>query len=521
MNIRRVFGKKFMSLSHFDNTYPTVGVVLVSGSNGAGKTAMAVEAPAFAIWGKTLRDCDPWQGDDGEVGVELADGTVIRRIRSGGKTRLDFNGRDFESSSKAQEAVIATYGDFETWRRTATFSVSDAAYFSEATDSERKRLLENLLGLDRFDKAYATARDEANTLSATIAGTEARVTLLEEKVQGLQARLEELSTLAVASPPPPGLELERSKLSDEARETRAEYDTLLALSGDYARKMGEKSALLSQAARAKSGTCPTCGQAVTDKCVIDEATLRAEHTTLTGEKQRIQTSLVQVEARLKSIRDRQAELAQIAATSAQAAKQAAEVDAVRQKVQAELALDTSRLQDAYDSLAQNRKDFAVLQVVVQTLGTRGVRSLILGKALEGLNAAANVWMSRLAPGVTLTFSSQTERKSGAVADVISFNIYGLANGKGYKALSAGQRARVDLAVLLGLADLSGGVGADTLFMDEVFDRLDQEGVAAVVRVLGELALNRPVVVITHSMDLAERLPTIAKLRVGDGKIRLA
>jgi DNA repair exonuclease SbcCD ATPase subunit len=136
------------------------------------------------------------------------------------------------------------------------------------------------------------------------------------------------------------------------------------------------------------------------------------------------------------------------------------------------------------------------------LGLRGVRSQVLAKALPGVEAAANAWLSRVAGGdVSLSLSATSELKGGGEVEKIGLSLKGLAGGHGYRAASGGQRRRVDVALLLALADIAGAARArapETLWMDEIFDCLDEDGTTAVAGLLEELSRNRTVLVITHA-----------------------
>jgi predicted MPP superfamily phosphohydrolase len=59
----------------------------------------------------------------------------------------------------------------------------------------------------------------------------------------------------------------------------------------------------------------------------------------------------------------------------------------------------------------------------------------------------------------------------------------------------------------------------TLWFDEVFDVLDEDGVTAVCATLEELAAERCVVVITHNPVVIEQLPNAAHLRMERGVAR--
>lgn len=172
---------------------------------------------------------------------------------------------------------------------------------------------------------------------------------------------------------------------------------------------------------------------------------------------------------------------------------------------------------AQDTLRAASIEVGILRAVREVLGLRGARARVLAEALRGLESVANGWMSRLfSHGAALRLSATSELKSGAVVGAIGLEVEGVGQG-GYRSLSGGERRRVDVALLLALAEvasLAAGSTPGTLFIDEVFDALDAEGIAAVQRELGALASDRCVVLISHSPDLVRDLKAVARVTFG-------
>jgi DNA repair exonuclease SbcCD ATPase subunit len=130
-------------------------------------------------------------------------------------------------------------------------------------------------------------------------------------------------------------------------------------------------------------------------------------------------------------------------------------------------------------------------------------------------------MSILLPGVTVAIDAETMLKSGAVVEKIGVIIRGLTHDDGYAGCCGGERRRIDLALLLALAEIAssrsdGTLG--TLFLDEVFDTLDADGIGAAIQCLETIADHRCVVVITHSDELLYGLVNADKYIVCDGGI---
>ena len=124
--------------THID--LPERGTVLITGVNGSGKSS-CVEAVSTALWNETLRGTFPWQ-ERGLVSV-TTEGLFVQRSRKGKSQHLNFNrlgtnATNYDTPTKAQEALALQVGDLTTWARTHVFSASDANNFTSASD--RKRL---------------------------------------------------------------------------------------------------------------------------------------------------------------------------------------------------------------------------------------------------------------------------------------------------------------------------------------------------------------------------------------------
>ena len=101
------------------------------------------------------------------------------------------------------------------------------------------------------------------------------------------------------------------------------------------------------------------------------------------------------------------------------------------------------------------------------------------------------------------------------------DVVGIGDDKGYKALSGGQRRRIDVAILLGLAELARAAShtsRSTVFFDEVFDSLDEEGVSLVSSVIEEMGEERSVVVISHSPDFVAGLSPCMHVSIKKGEV---
>ena len=552
---------KLLELTNFmrhDSTkleFPQRGVVLVTGLNGAGKSSLT-EAVAWACFGETLRKKPPFRKDVSAkapciASVTTYDGLVVERSRKGSTTKLDWRGAEepvkslsvqefagFATTTKAQDGLESMIGGFDAWRASHAFSSSDAARLTQATDKERKLLLEHL-ALDgaKFDAALQRCRAEQKGVASKLSELTTKLARAQERLAAAQHSKESSEKILASLPEsvPLGdssklVQLRRAErvLLEEAQEMRGEA---VRRRGSVARGDGELDVLERQLRKlGDSGSCDACGQPIPaamreglrGKIAARRSHLEQLRRDADADAEGYQASMRDAETRLQTLRT------QIAALDAEV-KRSSQVSTARAINEAEISKAARTVAEAKAALAEAeqeapalQKQHALLEAAEQVLGLRGVRAAILARTLKSIELAINAWLPRLAGAhLKVKLTPSVETKAGTVSDSIGFEVEGAGEGYGYQASSGGERRRIDIAVLLALSDVAcaaRGKAPGTLFLDEVLDALDEEGVEAVAQVLQELGRERPVVVISHNPELAMRLPQALKWNVEAGKV---
>ena len=525
---------------------PATGIVVITGPNGAGKST-ALEAVAEAVWGKALRGESLWRaGEQGDIRVTLADATVYRRVRNkrGAVTAtVETDGEVVQAqTTTAANKLAATAGSLSSWARTSVFSSAEADRFSSATDAERKRLIEEVMGVGVFDSAHKLALAEAAKAQTNLFSAQSTCNAQRQRIAGMEMGIAPLEEALAAGPAlheqlanPAELELRASDLDRAAATALA---TLRTLNGNRDDLRGEHTRALTMArastARADKlaalGECPTCGQTVPDAL---KAAAAAEAT-----RQRVAAEVVQIEVG-EDVADLDTRIADLTAEREQYGRDggayrrtAAEIRqqlAARQReaqardaaqgrldaLRADITAERDKLEQLEASSGDLRDAVAVADAVVKVLSTKGIRAHLSARMLAAVQHTANGWLALLSGGrMTLELSATKELKSGGTSDAISLSVAVDGGGSSYKAMSGGERRRIDVALLLGLAEVvsaAQGGAAGTMFFDEAMDALDEQGVANTAAALAKLASDRCVVVITHSDALAAALPAVKRL----------
>lgn len=521
---------------------PPVGLVLITGQNGAGKSTF-VEAVSYAAWGKTLRGTDPRRaGSAGSVRIHTGFGMeLVRSWTHSMRTQLEVAhdkaeaSWQFDTTSKAQDHVTGVLGEWDTWRRSCAFSSVDDLSFATASDAERKRLLESLIGLSRFDRALEACRVDLRVVSLEVASAKGALVRVQvartEATQGLEA----LEVMAAQAAPQAdlaslkarlevvegNLETREQNFHDEGRAKWAAWIT----EQEYKAKIKR---LEAQIRDLEGDACPTCDQVWPDKDTRDVKRFGLQHDL---KELRDNPPRGPDERRYKAAEQALDDCRKAAANLKAELRQAEQAIARHNEAQALVKEAKLRLIDMEDEedAARTRLESAEylarhLEVTDTVLGTKGARAHMLADALAGLEGVANLWLERIArvdAPLKLRLSPYTEKKTGGTADAISMEVEGAGGGRGYRAASGGERRRIDVAIMLALAEVAqraDGRVAPTMFFDEVFDSLDVAGVEAVAQALDQLAQDRCVVVMSHSVDLISHLVPDLRIHVVDGRI---
>lgn len=510
MKVKSIKLENFMSHDSFSVDLPETGIVVITGANGKGKSSL-IEAIPAALWDKTLRG-SKWFRPDGEskVTIELDQGTYTRkRVGNSSKVTLEHRSDQFDTATKAKETIESEVGNFDTWRRTCVFSSQDSHHFSLATDSERKRLLEVLLGLDAFEEAYKEAKSDLKLVNSKAIGASNVKAVTEAKIE---AKRDAISRIKPSKKP---------VIKGESKEIE-----LLQLRGKLEAMVKEKESLTKpyteaaiEARRARkgfetaksSGVCPTCGHKLKDLDPEHLNKLEQEAIALEDKAVELQEKISCVQKEIsalnKTIQPIQYAHKVWEDSSKERAMWAKHNQALKEEVKKfgkELKALEKELEYQNDTFISFVHKANILEQSIKVLGTKGVRSLMLGSAIAALEESSNSWLSEIFPGVSLKLSTLQDSKNGSF-DKVSLNISGLPHNFGYKASSGGQRRRLDIALLLALSDLVRGDSDtnSTLFFDEVTDALDVDGIESVSSVLNRISLNRCVVLITHNPEVVD------------------
>ncbi|MBE9506937.1 MAG: SMC family ATPase, partial [Chloroflexi bacterium] len=211
----------FMCYRQAELDFAGIHVACLAGANGAGKSAL-LDAITWALWGKSRakRDDELIHLGEDEMVVELTFGLgeqnyrVLRRRKSGkrGSSLLDFQVQDdgrwrslAESGIRATQEKIERVMrlDYDTFINSAFLRQGRADEFTIKTPAERKRVLGDILGLDRWEVYEGQAKERLRAIQTEMEVIDLRLREIEDELarrpehelelQAAQAAVEELS----------------------------------------------------------------------------------------------------------------------------------------------------------------------------------------------------------------------------------------------------------------------------------------------------------------------------------------
>lgn len=526
MRVRSVAMENFACyIKRAEVVLPETGLVLVTGPNGSGKSTIA-NAFSMGGWAKMIRGNYPWRrGTRGEVELHT-DELTVRRIRTASdKPQLEIDGEACDTQQKGQPILDRLLGPYAVWRKTRIFKSRDADQFSGAGDADRKKLIEAILGNDRFDVALKGCRDTLRPLSDARSREAADLALCVSRLEGEGKRLldarEVLAGLPATKPGESAADL-RERLQERTKAVAAlrEEARKLARAGDAA--TAQATVASERLNRLDVDECPECGRPGIPAELLLRLRREVEVGRTTSKKEKA-AALIRLEQLNKEgtdldedIRALQKKLATNEAEERQR-RQTEEQRAKSQKIISGANETIDKLDSQIDALELKVRakvhEISVLGACETVLGLRGVRAHILNATLASVERLTNRWLSAITDGAIAVRLVST-------ADAIALTVEG-AGGGAYEDCSDGQARAIDISLMLGLglvADLAHGQDPGSTVFDECFDILDVNATARACKVVRDLAKDRCVLLISHSDALERAVEPVAHLRVEAGRI---
>lgn len=555
--------RNFLSIDKISLGLSDRGNVLILGrnlsgpsvsSNGAGKTSLW-DALTWALYGKTLRSLPADSviseaKDHCSVSVFLQDDRhipwIVTRSRSKSSPSLILkrDGKDvtFSNIQETQNRINSLVGlDFETFVSSVFFG-HDSLRFAGLSDKEKKGILESLLGLGAYEKAFEECKSKVAGQKALLQVTNASYSKGKERIADIRSRIKEIKenigkeekridknisvhkdNLSKCNEEIESFKSKKdrydriiSKKESIERRISSYQDTVSEFKQEYSEVVKEISKLDKQLCSVrdeKEPDCPTCGQQIKGKSksktidhlktVIDNkakgladlqnqckvANRKAKK--LERRKKRLVKNInfdkaQGLQNKIYELTERkQGIIAQIAlAKKSKTYSHSALVEARKN-----LKKEKGQLVEVSKDVKKFEKRIGIYEYLSEAFGPHGIRSYLLDNVVDFLNDRANAYSETLTDGhIRIKFSTVTRLKNKSVVDRFSLEARNKNGAKIYAGNSGGERQRIDICVALALRDLARSRSRskiDLAIFDEVFERLDETGCDKVIQLLNQ------------------------------------
>ena len=490
MNINKTEITNFYSLKDVKVDFDKYsGIVLIEGknkdtkgSNGSGKSAL-IEAVTWCLFGSTIRKSS---NDDiinniaeKDCNVKLTVNEVYTIHRSKKPGFLKFFKGDKEitrDSMRNTQAFIeeTLHTNYKVFLASSVFGQQNNMEFISATPDDKRIIIKNFLNLEDLFSLRDSVKLLKSEYSQKIKSQDAIIAEHEKSIKELEDKLDELDIPVDNKYSEEVLNLDiidiialEEKVRDLGfQEDRLEFEKnqlnkeKIKLERDYSSKgpecelcgapsprmsMGKYKELLGAINRDISnlGECPT----------IPEVPISSLELMLVGEYRNLKAQ----EATFFALRDSL----------------------------------IVRVQEAHDIKQEFNSKYEIMRFWEKAFSEQGIVKYIIKNVLSYFNSKVNFYLAHLSQGkFIIEFDEQLKETVTHRKNVIPF-----------VSLSGGEKKKVNLAVMLGLQELlkiSHKEKNNLMFLDEVAESLDNEGLDGLYTLLSELKKDKTLFVITHN-----------------------
>lgn len=545
--VKRVRFKNFRS---YGNQFTEVDLIrnkttVVTATNGAGKSSilMAIE---FGLFGKVSNGIpkpdlvNTINKKDCFVEVEcesLGRQIVVRRgikpaifeVTIDGKlVDQDAAVRDYQK--RFEEDVIGF--NLNSFRQIVSVSGGSYTPFLLQTAGQRRQIVEELLSLTVFSQMsllhtanvnrtkedLTDAESEINRLSASLKSLHRGLKAVQEQDESHRQQIE--ATIADLEGRAKTLTEDSQKLTDENDsllehvKTHKANEKKLDQLKTYQKDIKKKQANIEKTVSFFSDNdhCPTCKQAIT------EAFKKASIEPLTEKRATMDRALSDLMKKVDEINSQLEETAtvldviaanqkRIHTNEAQVSELLRQIKAQRKQLSTSANVDEIQTEitktEASIELMQNRR-LALLEekqyndVVAAIIKDGGIKGRIIDQYVPHMNNEINRYLQIMGLDISFTMDNQfRESIKSRYNDELS-----------YSSFSAGERARIDIAILFtwrALARLKSSLSCNLLALDELFDSaLDAVGLEAFIDLLRYHLPDNNVFLITHRPEVVDK-----------------
>ena len=528
MKINRIEIKNFYSIRdikiNFDNHS---GIVLIEGknkdiggSNGSGKSSI-IEAVVWGIFGRTIRKSteealiNVYDNKNCSVEITLNNNMIIRRSKK--PTFLKFFlgevDKTQESSLKTQELIESVLNiNYKTFLASTVFGQHNNVDFIDATPEDKRSIIKNFLNLNEiFDKRDSVKdlkskyNTEIKTLEALIQDSKISLEKLNKQIESVEVGKQEF--------------FQENNITEE-KLIKLSLDEILKIEEDIKlqtailqninnkvfteeRELDDYLKKLKFYKENKPKTCKACG--VSSKPNVTEKDILQLEKSIENAKESLDRQIQKKE----KIETYIGELKEKIPIPSSKYKLIAELNELHSKKEY-LQISKSEIEEKIDFLNNDKskllRNLEIMKFWEKAFSETGLIKYIIRNILNFFNGRINYYLSYLSNGkFFIKFDEELNEK-----------IYTNRKELSFISLSGGEKRKISLAVMLGLQSLLTNTKRDStnlMFLDEVGENLDQDGLDGLYILLSELKKDKTLFIITHNNYLKSLIDNCKVLTV--------
>lgn len=511
---------------------------LIGGLNGSGKSTV-LEALVYVLTGKSMKKTTlarlvnttnkknllvtldfEKNGNEYHI-VRGIKPNVFEIYRNGEMLNQDAAAKDLQ-----EKLEFITGIDYNSLTQLIILNLERFKAFMEMTSQERRTIVEEILDISIFSEMTDLEKKDIKSLEQKVSSYENEIRILIGKEQSLNdvikkanesnndhlVNLEKRINEYLES----NDELEKQFVEVDEKLIEETQKTITELKEKRSSKNSELQLIMHEIKNAekdenfyKQGTCPTCSHPFENKDEkLNELTNKIKEliengNSITNDIESLNGQIDKCSEIVKIETDKKMSNLKVQNTISSQTEKATLLAVEYEKLSSKSDQDTDNLKKQIEEIGKQKADLydkmdAVLEsikthkIALEMLSDKGVKANIIKDYIDFINYRVNDYLSGMEFFLNINLDEGFNE---------SFS--GLKEGMVYADLSTGQKRRVNLAIWLALVEVSSlknSVVSNALFLDEILENIDSEGIQLFMKLLKEKMPEKNIFVVTQRFE---------------------
>jgi len=494
-------------------------VTLISGPNGSGKTSL-LEGIIWAIWG--FLPNRPVRIEGTRAKLTCTEQFQIDRYFNGRTETVDI-GKGAGGKRRVEDEIASLFGTYQAWARSLYVTGKNVSYFSSGNASTRWDHLEKVTGAIRFKELQKVSAEDLGGLNQAFQSTLSEMDKLKDRLARAKSIFEDKrrSRELIYD------DFNEPKLREDLKVLEAELDRVEAQKTELQDALSEFEKEVQPLLREHRSLEETLQKTIYKLCELCGSRVPVEQKNA-DLKDRL-LALKDEIVRAKEVKNEfLEEIHKLSESGSRLLEESADIKrtlrelARREEVLAEeeqwclaqlkeIWIAQKLLADLTNSSETANDRLIVAKDVSKALAPSGAPRRYLRQYLDRIARYANYYLSALGSPIQIQLTADSLEKA------LEIRTSGIQAEK-YEHASGGQQRRIDLCLLLAMAEAAAEVGTipkdAPLILDEALDTLDAEGVESLIFLACDIASRRQVLLVSHADPSLPLGAQVHRIRLG-------